>query len=388
MYTDIANRGLRRHRADALLEMVAPETACVRRYFTLLLLVDSLVTASGSNPDKRAVEGGCSALHATDLRIAVGMFGFPLSLAETFSYNVRNVITPLRYLGSNDSLQVGVDLHLAMVVAPSAQERTATSQFGVEAVLSPEQALLPAVWLRPCRYEIVDQEAADLFVARPAFKEEAANSSIASSNLIRQYMLYMRLRNLILAQEAAMHTQYTHVVVLRIDTILPEPLLWLLPPRQNGVVVPACASQYIVNDRFAYGDRDSIMNVYLTQYKRVGRTLNAELLLCCVMVQAKVPVWLQRIVVQRLRGTAQNANGDKMYHKDKNWHLPNPRTTQDPSCGRSLCPHATQQGRKCVYRNRNCHHALSDISLRVDKVREPHPTGMEGLSLDVSRHNA
>ena len=235
-------------------------------------------------------------------RIALALYGLPRGTNLTSGPLHSNVLTPLRSLGC-------VDIFLIVTVTAGRTDARRSTDTG-KAIANGALGWEAAAAFGPCKYEIIDQDAALLErrVREPIGPDTWNDGHLSVRNHLLELYSLRALGFLIRAQEAHMGGRYSHAAVARIDTrIDTHPVdfraLRRLPP--PFVVVPVTGTEAaFTNDRFAYGDRDSIVDVHLHRYDMIGpaSAVHAETLLCCVLRERRVGIYGQSIMVERLSG--------------------------------------------------------------------------------------
>jgi hypothetical protein len=279
----------------------------------------------------------------------------------TVPYLNQNINNVVRNLSRSSMPPPAADTFVALTTGPEVQERPGKGESPVSPrMINVRDALSDVLELDPCRYEMIDQDTWSLYENGRSIKIK--EGPVAAENWLRNLYLLQRLQHLIRTQEKAKCFTYTHVIVARADTILPEPLGWRIP-NEDAIVVPHfdVSGGRLLNDRFAYGNRSSMVDTYLAQYSRLGAHTTAsgaaETFLCCLIKEQNTSVYTQRIVVQRVRSSIENARGSEVSEKlrSEQQQLASPSVAadlarvyfrdiegikdprQDPDCGHPIC---------------------------------------------------
>ena len=146
-----------------------------------------------------SMSASCSCTPSASTRIAVNLYGLPRALNLTAPLLQEHVLTPLRSMGC-------VDVFLAMTRSSA----LLAGALGLESVTT----------FLPCRYEIIDQDAARLDgrVLAPFGPDTWSDGHASVSNHLLELYSARALSQLVRAQEASAGLRYTHAAVSRIDT--------------------------------------------------------------------------------------------------------------------------------------------------------------------------
>lgn len=147
-----------------------------------------------------------------------------------------------------------------------------------------------AMLLQPCRYEIETQSEVDVKLdITERSNDSFVNSDCYSSkcpatykvntfkNIFRQKYSIWKVANLIHEYEThRVEFLYTHVILSRMDVRYDSPLVW--NPLDSGIRVANSHHWMGINDRFAFGDRKSMLKFMSIQFEELQRTgvLNIE----------------------------------------------------------------------------------------------------------------
>lgn len=207
------------------------------------------------------------------VRIAAAFYGAQRSTPLTLASIEKNLFGPLED-ASDGALDVFVH---AMVVRKLDSVSRVASQENVE--LCTEDFKL----LRPCASDTDDQDKADyenrlVEIAEtalysngtqellPRIGAPAISHAEVRLNIVRSRFSMSRVARLIVQREQDTSLQYTHVVMARADTGFATPLIWRPPNGGFWLKVPNFQHWKGVNDRFAYGTRDAVVNVLLNEF--------------------------------------------------------------------------------------------------------------------------
>jgi len=239
------------------------------------------------------------------VRVAVGFFGLIRNIGPVLPSILINLLSPI----SEDNRVLDVFVHTLLL------DKITYGRNGESNV-----ALNKADFLKipACKYVAEDQDRVDEII-RPIVK------GVTSKREPEQYYWnYYRSRasmqgasDLISAHEAIVGIRYTHIVCARADVAYLSPIPWM--PPKNGIVVPNFHQFYGVNDRFAMGDRDSMLDGYMN-YEEVlnvrhvlswkGNGYNTEGQACLKLAREKIGVGVIDICIVRVRSNGLCHSGD------------------------------------------------------------------------------
>ena len=344
-----------------------------------------------SNSSAAAVEAGawlCSASPA----VAVLFFGALRSAWLPRRTLTDNVVGPLER-----SFGGGVDVFVHAMLTPELNNMR-SGELNLSVDLSSFSALGPA-----CRYASDDQDEVDRTVLAsynnsPHAKWELSTFNAADkANAYRAWYSLQRAAQLARAHEAKFGITYRYVAAVRSDTAVYSPLR--LPPEalaiflgggsniENTILLPHYQHWHGLNDRFAFGQRRILLDVYAEQLtfakkKHLLRVKNTEAFLCQVLQHARAHVLLAAIWVVRVRADGLCTTSA----------LNLPVETRVPSCGKSATLVAlTRSSIDSPYprgmRNLLPLSAREATAQIPPRVQCPHPASRNGSTLAAAKHN-
>ena len=245
----------------------------------------------------------CRARGGELLRIATCFFGRLRALQATLPTIRQNLIAPLRAAASG-----AVDVFVHALHVPAEDENSAALLSDLLAcdIETEVQTQVDARERLEARVTAIEQ-ASDGILARETF------SSAVLINVLRSRYSLGRVGRLVAAHEAQVGLVYTHVLAARLDTAFLAPIEW--QPLPTGLVVanfyhhgqldepPAHGG---LHDRFAYGDRASMVSAYMAQWEgllqgKVPRMATSEHWMCQQLVEHGVRVALTPACIVRVR---------------------------------------------------------------------------------------
>lgn len=255
--------------------------------------------------DERAV---CNALTGSGkTQVAVAFYGLIRNIANTIDGLERNLLNELRKFATVNVFAHSMRSDLAY---------NAHTPDEMQVTLPPQD--VDVLRLKPCVYALVDQRAFDqsfnvdnmvnMTMQRSRNILHPFNDVGTMRNIFRsRYSLYS-VGQLIVEYETQHNVRYDYVVAARPDTTLLSPLPWR-PIPGGGVRVPnySQGSGDGVDDRFAYGDHDSMLHVYMHQFDEQLSTpvamVDSENLLCQHLGSSSMTVGVIPVCVVRIRAT-------------------------------------------------------------------------------------
>ena len=257
----------------------------------------------------------CACSSTASVRIALALYGLPRATNLTAGPLQQNVLAPLRALGC-------VDVFMAVTVT-GVGGRKATGELST--VMDSSLGWRSIARFDPCRHEVIDQDAARLEGRLHShFGPDTWNDEhVSVRNHLMELYSVRSLSLLIRAQERSAGFRYTSAAVARIDTLIPEQIQFQFPSMRPAIVLPIVGTTAVaVNDRFAYGDRDAIVDGHLRRYDALDPSggqaaVHAEILLCCVLKSLHVHIFVQPIVVRRMSATGAERDGGLKARKAK-----------------------------------------------------------------------
>ena len=263
-----------------------------------------------SNSSAAAVEAGawlCSASPA----VAVLFFGALRSAWLPRRTLTDNVVGPLER-----SFRGGVDVFVHAMLTPELNNMR-SGELNLSVDLSSFSALGPA-----CRYASDDQDEVDRTVLAsyhisPDRKLELSQfKAVDKANAFRAWYSLQRAAQLARAHEAKFGITYRYVAAVRSDTAVYSPLRLPLEALaiffgegsdvENTILLPHYQHWNGLNDRFAFGQRRILLDVYAEQLtfakeKHLLRVKNTEAFLCQLLQRARAHVLLADIWIVRVR---------------------------------------------------------------------------------------
>jgi len=204
----------------------------------------------------------CSVSKRHAKRVAVTFHGAFRSVAFTRASIERNLLAPIVQAAG------AVDVFAHVMGTSTAGDRS-------------------AYLLRPCRVSIESQELADRRLRHTERGEQMFNQMSASGsidptygpeeliNILRTKFSMASVATMVADYETGAGFRYTHVVSARPDTRIASPLVW--DPLSPGIRIPNAHHWLGLNDRFAYGDRDSMMSFMARPHRTLAQKKNFAL---------------------------------------------------------------------------------------------------------------
>jgi len=259
---------------------------------------------------------------ATDpLRIAVLLWGAVRNLTNTIDSLDQNLYTPLRKLGTVDTFVHFLDV-----------SRITNTHFDESGVVLPP-AEEEAQRLSPCRFVVEEQQTVD-----DEFNiEEAAKSTMHRSrkslslfndlptvmNIHRSRLSLYTAGLMVRQYQKLAGFQYHIVAAVRPDTLLLTPLPAVVPAillsEPQTIFVPAYAHGHAlnggVNDRFAMGGSDQMLDVYVRQWDQqfipgMFEMTDSEGTLCQHLAHQNVTLRSVAICLVRVRAGGETLRND------------------------------------------------------------------------------
>lgn len=267
----------------------------------------------------------------TGTRVAVLFYGTARNASATLASIHGRLLTPLREAASG-SLDVFVHLMHAnhMSQSWSGEHWDNRHAGGTNTLLA---------GIRPCRFSVSDQDAADLdlqvMVERAsAVMGEHANRLFDTQvvfNLFRSRLSMQLAAQLVMAHCKTHGVSYTHLVLARPDVLYSTPLVWRPEDTSASVRVPDSAHDFCpsrsaiglqdlctsagVNDRFAIGAYPTLLTLALGRLKWLQRfsiNRNSEHLWCTQLADANTTVGLLRgLELVRVRSDGERLKRDE-----------------------------------------------------------------------------
>lgn len=265
----------------------------------MLLRVDS--SASAARPS-------CSA----SSRAAVLLFGaVRTSLTIEASTLGPNLLAPLE---TQTGGPTDVFIH-AMLTTAIVNERN--GEYAHNLTVSPEQ--IARSFGPTCGFASDEQAAVD---ARDL--SWARSRSTRNLNALRAWFSLRRAAELVEAHERRRGRLYTLVAAVRSDTAIYAPLtpgLRLLTATPEAVLLPNSQHWGGVNDRFAMGERATMLGLYAKQFDHArtwrSQTENTESFLCRLLARANASVVLADVCVVRVRADAKCVARDLLFRAEQ-----------------------------------------------------------------------
>ena len=330
-----------------------------------------------SNSSAATVEAGawlCSASPA----VAVLFFGALRSAWLPRRTLTDNVVGPLER-----SFRGGVDVFVHAMLTPELNNMR-SGELNLSVDLSSFSALGPA-----CRYASDDQDEVDRTVLAsyhnsPDTKLELSQfKAVDKANAFRAWYSLQRAAQLARAHEAKFGITYRYVAAVRSDTAVYSPLR--LPPEalaiffgegsnvENTILLPHYQHWNGLNDRFAFGQRRILLDVYAEQLtfakeKHLLRVKNTEAFLCQLLQRARAHVLLADIWIVRVRADGLCSARDLILTVE----------TRLPSCFKSATLVALPRASIDSPDPRGKRHLPREASARAQC---PHPASRNGSTL-------
>lgn len=256
----------------------------------------------------------CNVRRTAETRLAVALYGLFRDIRSTHPFLDANLFAVLRRsVGTFD-----IFVH-SMQPAGGSDRGTPVDS-------------LAALKINACRLALANQTAVDEeynfvqrahrdFVSRPLLRTRAGRVHFNMGDLLnlrRALYSLQAAEALITFHEHRSAFEYSVVIVARPDTAIVSPLPFA-PLVGGGIRVPNFDHWGGVNDRFAYGDRES-MTAYMRRFAAIQasgtmRAFNSEQLLCDVLRVARVPVGVVPLCVVRVRADGSAVLHDETAHR-------------------------------------------------------------------------
>jgi hypothetical protein len=275
-----------------------------------------------------ASPSSCSSHLKAPVRIAVCFFGVvSRSLRLASSLIDLNVLGPLRGIAPG-----ATDVFVHAIIDAILEGRAADS--GTSRPAHCHREFLRV--LQPCAYSMTKQLQLDLdfnishrafeLVVNSKGKLHPYNDLATVKNILRSRFSLYQVSLLVAEHEAHLQIRYTFVTVVRPDTVFAMPIPYnihtlladadiVVPDFQHGRLMKISSPNSStvnhgggVNDRFAFGHRNAMLNAHMTQFTEqllAGpiTMVDSEHLLCQHLVAKKVVVKLLPLLcVMRIRG--------------------------------------------------------------------------------------
>lgn len=233
---------------------------------------------------------------AAQVRVAVGFFGLIRNIGPVLPSILANLLRPI----SEDNRVLDVFVHTLLL------DKTTNVRAGERHV-----ALNKADFLKipACKYVAENQDRVDEII-KPIVRGAASKREPEQWvwNYYRSRVSMQGAADLIAAHEAVVGIRFTHVVCARADVAYLSPVPWMPPSR--GILVPNFHQFHGVNDRFALGDRYSMLHGYMNykdvlnarhvlSWKRNG--YNTEGQACIKLAREKISVGVIDVCIVRVR---------------------------------------------------------------------------------------
>jgi len=260
----------------------------------------------------------CAVTERESVRIALAFYGlFRSSANETLRTMEANLFEPLRDAGEFD-----VFVHALLTPV---DESTRNANHG--SLVDPKEYR----HFKPCVVQVESQAIVDDRLRAVYQKATLVNGSNLTTlklaqlqltghrtpydrettlNVIRSRYSIGRAADLIRAREIETGVKYTHVVVARPDVAFFSKLHW--SPLPDAIRVPNFGMWGGVNDRFAYGPAEIMLNGCMSQFDKQflgpnfswdpGNRMISEQLMCKHLYQQHVRVAVTPLCLVRLRG--------------------------------------------------------------------------------------
>jgi hypothetical protein len=263
----------------------------------------------------------CNVKAKDPLRIAVLLWGAVRNLTNTIDSLDQNLYTPLRKLGSVDTFVHFLDV-----------SRITNTHFDESGVVLPP-AEEEAQRLSPCRFVVEEQQTVD-----DEFNiEEAAKATMHRSrkslslfndlptvmNIHRSRLSLYTAGLMVRQYQKLAGFQYHIVAAVRPDTLLLSPLPAVVPAillsEPQTIFVPAYAHGHAlnggVNDRFAMGGSDQMLDVYVRQWDQqfipgMFEMTDSEGTLCQHLAHQNVTLRSVAICLVRVRAGGETLRND------------------------------------------------------------------------------
>ena len=263
----------------------------------------------------------CNVRAGDPLRIAVLLWGAVRNLTNTIDSLDQNLLMPLRKIGTVDTFVHFLDV-----------SRITNTHFDESSVVLPP-AEEEAQRLAPCRFVVEEQEAVDAEfnieeAAKGTMRRSRASLSLFNDlptvmNIHRSRLSLYTAGLMVRQYQKLSGFQYHIVVAVRPDTLLLTPLPAVVPAillsEPETIFVPAYAHGHAagggVNDRFAMGGGDKMLDVYVRQWDQqfipgVFQMTDSEGTLCQHLAGQNVTLRAVAICLVRVRAGGQTLRND------------------------------------------------------------------------------
>ena len=292
-----------------------------------------------------------------------------------------NVVGPLEL-----SFGGGVDVFVHAMLTPELNSMR-SGELNLSVDLSSFSALGPA-----CRYASDDQDEIDRTVLAsyhnsPHAKWELSTfEAVDKANVFRAWYSLQRAAQLARAHEAKFGITYRYVAAVRSDTAVYSPLrlplealaIFFGEGSNNTILLPHYQHWHGLNDRFAFGQRRILLDVYAEQLtfakeEHLLRVKNTEAFLCQVLQRARAQVLLADIWVVRVRADGLCSARDLIL----------PVETRLPSCFKSATLVALPRASIDSPDPRGKRHLFPSAQLHT-RAQCPHHASRNGSTLAVA----